>query len=54
MKQNEIGIGTDVYSWVDPEGDAGGPDPLKNYKAIGFLSNTFLTLEQRDNILHFR
>ena len=25
---------------ADPEGVAGGPDPLKNHKNIGFLSNT--------------
>ena len=32
-------------TWVDPEGGgggAGGPDPLKNHKNIGFLSKTGL------------
>ena len=27
-------------SCADPEGGAGGLDPLKNHKNIGFLSNT--------------
>ena len=29
-----------VTTCADPEGGQGGPDPLKNYKNIGFLSNT--------------
>ena len=28
------------FSWADPELGTGGPDPLKNHKNIGFLSNT--------------
>ena len=27
-------------AWADPEGGTGGPDPLKNHKNIGFLTNT--------------
>ena len=35
-------IGNSVTAWADPEGGRGsGPHPLlKNYKNIGFLSNT--------------
>ena len=28
-----------VSSWADPEGETGGPDPLKNHKNVGFPSN---------------
>ena len=30
------------FTWADPEWGTGGPDPLKNHKNIGFLSNTGL------------
>ena len=34
-------LSTDPWlSWADPEGETGGPDPLKNHKKFGFLSNT--------------
>ena len=29
-----------LHICADPESGHGGPDPLENHKAIGFLSNT--------------